>query len=261
MKRIGIILSIGIIGLSGCVVSERTIVEHEPAETEITIDVNEEDKNSSTMKDSEAAEKELLGTIIEDVSKGVNRLAEAVIAQFTIQYKDGTTDRLSEDGILFETVIGNIGIIATKLPDRDGSFGVFTYSRDKEWVMHGIQNFSVSDASAKVRHGLDLPQDKMFIINSELKDIEQPVELWTLYDETQLITILSTDVFSGAEGELIERRKGANERYRLDQPNGDGLFYFDQGKLVVVTGNVSEEVLLRLSDSLPEALSPDFPMK
>ncbi|WP_396129482.1 hypothetical protein [Exiguobacterium mexicanum] len=87
------------------------------------------------------------------------------------------------------------------------------------------------------------------------------MEMWTLYDETQRITILSTDASTVVDGELIERRDVSNERYRLNQPEGNGLFYVDQGKLIVVTGNVSEEVLLDLSDSLPEAWSVDFPIK
>ena len=94
-----------------------------------------------------------------------------------------------------------------------------------------------------------------------MNQLERPVEMWTLYDETERITILSTDAFSVTDGEVIDRRDVSNERYRLNQPVGNGLYYFDQGRLIVVTGNVSEETLLDLSDSLPEASSADFPMK
>ncbi|MCT4782444.1 MULTISPECIES: hypothetical protein [Exiguobacterium] len=82
-----------------------------------------------------------------------------------------------------------------------------------------------------------------------------------MYDETQIITILMTDATSVADGELIERRDVSNERYRLNQPAGNGLYYFDQGRLIVVAGDVSEETLLDLSDSLPEASSSNFPIK
>ncbi|EPE62819.1 hypothetical protein L479_00777 [Exiguobacterium sp. S17] len=236
-------------------------MEREPEETEITINVNEEETESSAVEVAETAGKEVFGSMIEDVPKGTNRLVDAVVAQYTIQYTDGTSERPSRDGVLFESVIGDIGLIAIKLPDRDSSFGVFNYSRNEEWVLHGIQNFTVPEAAEKVRHGLDLPEEELFVANFEMNQLEQPVEMWTLYDETQRITILVTDAFGVTEGELIERRDVSNERYRLDQPEGNGLYYVDQGKLIVVTGNVSEEVLLKLSDSLPEAWAADFPMK
>ncbi|OGX78264.1 hypothetical protein A6395_13055 [Exiguobacterium sp. SH31] len=255
------VLSLAMIGLSACAMDEQKVVEREPAHTEVTINVKEEEAKSSEVEVAEADEKEVLGSMIEDVPKGTNRLVDAVVAQYTIQYTDGTSERPSRDGVLYESVIGDIGLIAIKLPDHDSSFGVFNYSRNEEWVLHGIQNFTVPEAAEKVRHGLDLPKEELFVANFEMDQLERPVEMWTLYDETQRITIWVTDAFSVAEGELIERRDALNKRYRLNQPNGNGLFHLEQGKLIVVTGNVSEEVLLILSDSLPEVWAVDFPMK
>lgn len=254
MRRIGMVLGLVVMGLSGCVSEKAEPIE--PSESEVTINVKEEE-----VEPSEVKEKEVFGSVIEDVPKGTNRLLDAVVAQYTLQYTDSTSERPSRDGVLFESVIGDIGLIAIQLPDRDDSFGVFNYSRGEEWMLHGIQNFTVPDTAGKVRHGLDLPEEELFVVNFEMNQLERPVEMWTLYDETQIITILVTDAFDVAEGELIERRDVSNERYRLEQPEGNGLFYVEQGKLIVVTGNVSEEVLLTLSDSLPEAWSADFPMK
>lgn len=254
MRRIGMLLGLVMMGLSGCVAEKAEPIE--PSESEVTINVKEE-----KAEPSEVEEKEVFGSVIEDVTKETNRLLDAVVAQYTLQYTDGTSEQPSRDGVLYETVIGDIGLIAIQLPDRDDSFGVFNYSRGEEWMLHGIQNITASKAAEKVRHGLDLPEEELFVANLEMNQLERPVEMWTLYDETQRITILSTDAFSVAHGELIERRDVSTERYRLDQPEGNGLFYLDQGKLIVVTGNVSEEVLLKLSDSLPEVWAVDFPIK
>ncbi|UTT42067.1 hypothetical protein [Exiguobacterium aurantiacum] len=256
MRRIGIVLGLAVIGLSGCV-AERA----EPTESKITVSVNKEEIDSTVSDVEETTAKEVFGSMIEDVPKGTTRLLDAVTAQYTLQYTDGTSERPSRDGVIYETVIDDLGLIAIKLPNRDDSFGVFNYSRDEEWALHGIQNVTIPETAEKVRHGLDLPEEELFVTHFEMNQLERPVEMWTLYDETQRITILSTDAFSVADGELIERRDVSNERYRLDQPEGRGLFYVDQGKLIVLTGDVSEEVLLNLSDSLPEASSADFPLK
>lgn len=253
MRRIGMMLGLAVMGLSGCVAERAEPIE--PTESGVTINESAEETSSEDIPVS--TDKEVFGSMIEDVPKGTVRLVDAVTAQYTLQYTDGTSERPLKDGVLFESVIGEIGLIAIQLSERDDSFGVFNYSRDEEWALHGIQNFTVPDTAEKVRHGLDLPKEELFVANFEMSQLERPVEMWTLYDETQCITILVTDAFSVADGELIERRDVSNERYRLNQP----LYYVDQGRLIVVTGNVSEDVLLNLSDSLPEALSADFPMK
>lgn len=257
MRRIGMMLSLAVMGLSGCVAERAEPIE--PTESGVTI--NESAEETSSKDIPVTTDKEVFGSMIEDVPKGTVRLVDAVTSQYTLQYTDGTSERPSRDGVIYETVIDDLGLIAIKLPNRDDSFGVFNYSRDEEWGLHGIQNFTIPEAAEKVRHGLDLPEEEQFVANFEMSQLERPVEMWTLYDETQCITILVTDASSVADGELIDRRDDSNERYRLNQPEGNGLFYVDQGKLIVVTGNVSEEVLLDLSDSLPEAWSVDFPIK
>ncbi|WP_214762218.1 hypothetical protein [Exiguobacterium sp. s146] len=257
MRRIGMVLGLAVMGLGGCVTERAEPIE--PTESGVTINERAEETSSEDIPVS--TDKEVFGSMIEDVPKGTTRLVDAVTSQYTIQYTDGTSERPSKDGVIYETVIDDLGLIAIKLPNRDDSFGVFNYSRDKEWALHGIQHFTVPDTAGKVRHGLDFPVEELYVTNFEMSQLERPVEMWTLYDETQCITILVTDAFSVADGEVIERRDVSNERYRLNQPEGNGLYYVDQGKLIVVTGNVSEDVLLDLSDSLPEAWSADFPMK
>ena len=259
MRRIGMMLGLAVMGLSGCVAERAEPIE--PMESKITVSVNKEEIDSSVSDVEETTDKEVFGSIIEDVPKGTVRLLDAVTAQYTLQYTDGTSERPSRDGVFYEMVIDDLGLIAIQLPNRDDAFGVFNYSRGEEWVLHGIQNVTIPETAVKVRHGLDLSEEELFVAHLKMDQLERPIEMWTLYDATQRITILSTDAFSVADGELIERRDVSNERYRLDQPEGRGLFYLNQGKLIVLTGDVSEEVLLKLSDSLPEAQAVDFPLK
>lgn len=182
-----------------------------------------------------------------------------MVQQITLQYKDGSEGHLSKNDVIYETTVGDIGLVAMAHPNQTPSFGVYHYSRDKEWVMHGMKHFGITDASDKRRHDLALPQDLMYTIDSEIDDVERPVKLWTLYDETQLVTILMTDAFSVGDGERINRHADGVEYYRLNQPSGNGIYFISQDKLILVTGNILEEELLTLADSLPEPSSVSFP--
>ena len=125
--------------------------------------------------------------------------------------------------------------------------------------MHGMKHFGINDASNKRRHGLALPKDSMYRIDSEIDEEERTVNLWTFYDESQLITILMTDAFSVGDGERINRHADGVEYYRLNQPSRNGIYYISQDKLILVTGNVSGEELVTLVDALPEPSSGSFP--
>lgn len=244
MRRIGVICVL-VLGLTGCTTSEETKSIKKDRDEVETIEVT--------------TSPEWVGTLVEDVPKGTESLSDAVVQQITLQYKDGSEGHLSKNDVIYETTVGNIGLIALGHPDQTPSFGVYHYSRDKEWVMHGMKHFGITDASDKRRHDLALPQDLMYTIDSEIDDVERPVKLWTLYDETQLVTILMTDAFSVGDGERINRHADGVEYYRLNQPSGNGIYYISQDKLILVTGNVSEEELLTLVDSLPEPSSESYP--
>ena len=244
MRRIGIVCVL-VLGLTGCTTSEETKSIKKDRDEVETIEVT--------------TSPEWVGTLVEDVPKGTESLSDAVVQQITLQYKDGSEGHLSKNDVIYETTVGNIGLIALGHPDQTPSFGVYHYSRDKEWVMHGMKHFGITDASDKRRHDLALPQDLMYTIDSEIDDVERPVKLWTLYDETQLVTILMTDAFSVGDGERINRHADGVEYYRLNQPSGNGIYYISQDKLILVTGNVSEEELLTLVDSLPEPSSESYP--
>lgn len=244
MRRIGV-MCVLVLGLTGCTTSEETKSVEKDIEEVETIDLT--------------TSPEWVGTLVEDVPKGTESLSDAVVQQITLQYKDGSEGHLSKNDVIYETTVGNIGLIALGHPDQTPSFGVYHYSRDKEWVMHGMKHFGINDASNKRRHGLGLPKDSMYRIDSEIDEVERTVNLWTFYDESQLITILMTDAFSVGDGERINRHADGVEYYRLNQPSGNGIYYISQDKLILVTGNVSGEELVTLVDALPEPSSGSFP--
>ncbi|WP_214797828.1 MULTISPECIES: hypothetical protein [unclassified Exiguobacterium] len=244
MRRIGV-LGVLLLCLTGCSTPEKA----KSVETDI--------EKIETSEGSQAPTSEWVGTLIEDVPKGTESLTDAVVHQITLQYQDGSEGHLSTKDVIYETTVGDIGLIAMAHPNQMPSFGVYHYSRDGEWVMHGMKHFGITDTSEKRSHGLALPEDSMYAIDSEIDDVERPVKLWTLYDESQLVTILMTDAFSVGDGERINRQ--GVEYYRLNQPSGNGIYYISQDKLILVTGNVSEEELLTLVDSLPDPSSESFP--
>jgi hypothetical protein len=235
-----------VLGLTGCTTSE---------ETEVGTDIEE----IETSEVAQAPTSEWVGTLIEDVPKGTESLADAVVHQITLQYQDESEGHLSTKDVIYEATVGDIGLVAMAHPNQTPSFGVYHYSRDGEWVMHGMKHFGITDASEKSSHGLVLPEDSMYTIDSEIDDVERPVKLWTFYDESQLVTILMTDAFSVGDGERINRQEDGVEYDRLNQPSGNGIYYISQDKLILVTGNLSEEELLTLADSLPEPSSVSFP--
>ena len=245
MKRIGL-MCVLVLGLTGCTTSE---------EKEVGTDI----EKIETSEVSQAPTSEWVGTLIEDVPKGTESLADAVVHQITLQYQDGSEGHLSTKDVIYEVTVGDIGLVAIAHPNQTPSFGVYHYSRDGEWVMHGMKHFEITDASEKSSHGLVLPEDSMYTIDSEIDDVERPVKLWTFYDETQLVTILMTDAFSVGDGERINRHADGVEYYRVNQPSGNGIYFISQGKLILVTGNILEEELLTLADSLPEPSSVSFP--
>ncbi|WP_214700641.1 hypothetical protein [Exiguobacterium sp. s57] len=248
MRRIGII-GVLLLCLTGCSTPEKA----KSVETDI--------EKIETSEGSQAPTSEWVGTLIEDVPKGTESLTDAVVHQITLQYQDGSEGHLSTKDVIYETTVGDIGLIAMAHPNQMPSFGVYHYSRDGEWVMHGMKHFGITDTSEKRSHGLALPEDSMYAIDSEIDDVERPVKLWTLYDESQLVTILMTNAFSVGDGERINRHADKMERYRLNQSSGNGIYYISQDKLILVTGNVSEEDLLALADSLPEPSSVSFPFR
>lgn len=244
MRRIGV-MCVLVLGLVGCTPSEETKSIKKDRDEVETIEVT--------------TSPEWVGTLVEDVPKGTESLSDAVVQQITLQYKDESEGHLSTKDVIYETTVGDIGLVAMAHPNQTPSFGVYHYSRDGEWVMHGMKHFGITDVSVKKRHGLALPDDLMYTIDSEIDDVERPVKLWTLYDETHLVTILMTDEFSVGDGERIHGHADKMVRYRLNQPNGNGIYYISQDKLILVTGNISEEELLTLVDSLPEPSSGSFP--
>ncbi|MDA5560309.1 hypothetical protein PJK55_06130 [Exiguobacterium sp. MMG028] len=245
MRRIGL-MCVLVLGLTGCTTSEET-------EDGTVIEKIE------TSEESQASTSEWVGTLIEDVPKGTESLTDAVVHQITLQYQDGSEGHLSTKDVIYEATVGDIGLVAMAHPNQTPSFGVYHYSRDGEWAMHGMKHFRIHDASEKRSHGLSLPENSMYTIDSEIDDVKRPVKLWTLYDETQLVTILMTDAFSVGDGERIDRQADGVEYYRLNQPSGNGIYFISQDKLILVTGNVSEDELLKLTDSLPEPSSVSFP--
>ncbi|MBR2759009.1 MAG: hypothetical protein IKD52_13275, partial [Exiguobacterium sp.] len=121
MRRIGV-MCVLVLGLTGCTTSEETKAVEKDIEEVETIDLT--------------TSPEWVGTLVEDVPKGTESLSDAVVQQITLQYKDGSEGHLSKNDVIYETTVGNIGLIALGHPDQTPSFGVYHYSRDKEWVMH-----------------------------------------------------------------------------------------------------------------------------
>ncbi|VXA96345.1 conserved hypothetical protein [Exiguobacterium sp. 8H] len=249
MRRIGVICIL-VLGLAGCMTPKET----KSIETVDVMDVEEIEKER-VIDESQFPDVEVTGTTIVEVPEGTKQISDAVVVQTTLQYEDGSTRYLSKDHILTETMVGGIGLVAMTVPDRENPFGVFIYDVRNEWAQRGMQRFGIPETSSAFVHGLDLPNKEMEAISTDYSGSDWSVKLWTLYDETHLISIIATDSFTEVEGEMSEQP----EPYVLKQSYGNGLYYLSQGRLIIVTGNISEKELLTMVDSLPEPSSGSFP--
>ncbi|WP_214813702.1 hypothetical protein [Exiguobacterium sp. s196] len=248
MKRIGIVCVL-VLGLAGCTPSEETKAVEKAGVEEV--------EQEGVIDESQFPDVDVTGTTIAEVQPGTERVSDAVVEQITLQYEDGSTRHLSKDHIITEAMVGGIGLVAMTVPDRENPFGVFIHDERNGWAQRGMQRFGIPETSSAFAHGLDLPNKEMEAISADYSGSDWSVKLWTLYDETRLISIIATDSFTEVEGEMSEQP----EPYVLEQSYGNGLYYLTQGKLIIVTGNISEEELLALADSLPEPSSVSFPFR
>ncbi|XOS91399.1 hypothetical protein ACLMAB_23080 [Brevibacillus laterosporus] len=87
-------------------------------------------------------------------------------------------------------------------------------------------------------------------------------KIWTFADEKEIVTITVSNRVSFVEHSDPKKisLSNGNEAYiSKDHLKNSYLYYFDTGKTIVVSGNVSEQNIINLANSLPSVNSAFFP--
>ena len=252
MKRVLLLLSISAIVLSGC---------------SIRVNINKENSAEENLWEMEddffyEAETGAIGLFAERIPKGVDSLTEAFTSSMTYKFSGGMTKQLTESNIISEATFGKLGILNIRMPDDALAFAVVTYSKEDEWMFQEYRVFNVGDSLGKQDHGLAFPSERMFAFEEDMSHRENLVKRWTLFNGSNVVNILvANHQFSVPPGSRVIREGSEDERFVLEQTKGNGLFFYDEDKVVLLTGNLSEEQLLALSDTLPRVSYELFPFK
>ncbi|WP_232696729.1 hypothetical protein [Brevibacillus daliensis] len=186
-------------------------------------------------------------------------LREAIIHQYEVTFKDGKKANPEKNSVIFETTLGSSSIVAIRSPEGKNNYAIFLYEFNNKWIINGFQRLQGGkDFSDK--EGLDLPMGKFNALN--LKIPEKNIKLWTFADEKVIVTITvynRVPFVESSNSEKISLSNGNEAYITTDRLKNKYLYYFDTGKTIVVSGNVSEQKIINLANSLPTVDSTFFP--
>jgi hypothetical protein len=241
MMKLKILIPIFIVlitGISGCQSTETTVKKQNKEQTDETV-------------------KEVK---IVEPPKGVTSPSNSVLKQYEVIFNNGKTKFLTKSSIISETTLGTKSIVSIKSPEGKNKYAVFLYEYDTQWYMDGLLRLGFYDHKAYTNtEGLALPFEKFNAHNIKLKDNK---DIWAFVDKKTIVTIARFDRFSFTNDSSTKEIKLNNSNIAYlgkDPMNQQFLYFFDHEKIIVVSGNISEEKLINLANSLPPALSASFP--
>lgn len=188
---------------------------------------------------------------------------EAAIHQFEVIFDKGKSVFPEENSIISETVLGEHGILTIRSPEGKNQYAVFVYHKNEDWIMDGLLRLGAKqEKSFTDTEGLDLPMknfnaDKILVEKDGGKK-----EVWAFVDEENIITIARFETFSFDEPsgtKKVSLSNGTDAYISKDAKEHHFLYYYDTGKLVVVSGNLPPDQILELANSLPSVTVPNFP--
>ncbi|MGG4443170.1 hypothetical protein [Brevibacillus fortis] len=231
-------------------------------ETELT---NQNDKvlpnNTAAPKPEDHALKEVEWVKVVDPPQNVSSPSEAVVHQYEVGFKDGTTEFPKKDSVIFETSLGQKSIVAIRSPEGKNNFAVFLYEHNPSasWGVYGLVRL-LGNTEFGDKEGLQLPFEKFNATKMGLPDKE--TSIWVFANETEIVTITVYNRFPFTPSSDREKilLKNGNEAYiGKDYFKNGYLYYFDTENTIVVSGNVSKQKFIDLANSLPSVTFTSFP--
>lgn len=247
-------LLIVLVVLLGC---QKDQSKHQNMETDTVI----ENPKVPNEQSKETKDKNVESVTVLESPKNVSSPSEAVTYQYKITFTDGKIAFPQKNDIVFETTIGDSSIVAIRSPEGEANYTIFLYEYNptKKWMVNGLLRLE-GGTEFSDQEGVDLPMDKFNALH--LKIPEKNKKIWAFANEKEIVTIAVYNRFPFVESNHPEKisLSNQNEAYvSKDYLNNSYLYYFDSGKQIVVSGNVSKQKIINLANSLPSVQSLFFP--
>ncbi|EIT86042.1 hypothetical protein A374_06971 [Fictibacillus macauensis ZFHKF-1] len=252
MKRITILCCTALLLTGGCTTKEPTAKEKQtPTKT--------------TKK--EAPEPEVKAIEYRDPPASAKTPAESIIHQMIVHFKNGEKKKPTKADIISEATIGRQSILTIHSPEGKNNYAFFYYEKKKKtntweisYIIRQRMGPRPKDMWDSNEEGLQLPMKTFDKLEA---DVNKDAHLWTLGDTKNNIVSIFTFKRSGAitdpAKEIVLKSKKQEAYLSVDTFNNPFLFYFDSGKVVMLSGNLSKEQLVHLADGLPSVHSSYFP--
>ncbi|MBG9775875.1 hypothetical protein [Brevibacillus laterosporus] len=193
--------------------------------------------------------------------KNISSPSEAVIHQYEVTFKDGKKEFPKKDSVIFETTLGGSSIVAIHSPEGENNYAIFLYeyNSSNKWIINGLLRL-LGGRGFTDKEGLDLPMNKFNALNLTIS--EKNKKIWTFADEKEIVTITVSNrvpFVEHSDPKKISLSNGNEAYISKDHLKNSYLYYFDTGKTIVVSGNVSKQNIINLANSLPSVNSAFFP--
>lgn len=221
----------------------------------------QQDKTVIVKPESQHSEnKEVKQIIINEAPQNINSPSKAVLSQYEVEFENGEKIFPNNSSIISETILDSKSIVTIHSPEGENKYSIFLYEYKDNWIMNGFLRLEATEKESFTnKEGLDLPMDKFNANKMTLKENE---EVWAFVDKKNIVTIARFDRFPFNENpgtRKISLQNGIEANISNDSMKNSYLYYFDSQKIIVVSGNVSEEEIINIANSLPSSVSPDFP--
>lgn len=224
--------------------------------------VSEKDKPSVELPSvTEKYEKIVKDAEILEAPENVSTPSEAVTKQFKVNFEDGSHLFPKKNDMIFETVLGENAITAFRSPEGENHYAVFVYTQNENWTMNGLMRFFVDESSFSDSKGLQLPMNNFNVQYLKVSEDKLNREFWAFYDENHVITVSRMDSYSFSNPSSAKEitLKNGTKAFIVSGLEQSSLFYFDVNKVIILSGNIEENEMVALANSLPSAESADFP--
>lgn len=140
----------------------------------------------------------------------------------------------------------------------DNNFVIFDYlNEENKWLIKSISNLDVKNAQYfNYKAGISIPFEP-FVVS--VYKSENP-EMWTFANKTKVLVIAKYKRFAFESEKNISSLKKSNKEFFISNTTHKKyLYYFEPEDIVVITGNLDIEEMVKVAESLSSTSSEYFP--
>ncbi|EIT84320.1 hypothetical protein A374_16078 [Fictibacillus macauensis ZFHKF-1] len=210
-------------------------------------------------------EPEVKASLLEEPPATVKSPAEAILHQYSVIYTNGHKKKVQKKDLISEATFGNKGIVTLHSLEFKDSYKIAYYDLmqpSKRWALHSTftNRIGPEESLNPQKHGLKLPMTRVNI--SHMK-INKAMHMWNIADQQFTVSILtftnSKQASSPAKTVVLPQKK-SKAYLSIDAFTHPVLYYFDGSKTVLLSGNLNEQQIITVADSLPTIATHTFPL-